>query len=118
MKTSNRDPDIRLLLRVPPPPRLPEAPRTGLEGPIQWVLGLAAVAMVWLLLATISAFIPRAGLVAERLRQRPTAWAGAAYARTNLDTGADDRVAKPAGRNSEARNPAAEVTPACAEPVS
>lgn len=61
-------------------PRLPVESATGLEGWVHLVLGAAAVAMVWLMLASIQDFVPRAGTFAERLRETPAMLVDPAYA--------------------------------------
>jgi hypothetical protein len=103
---------------VAPPPRLPQAPRTWLEGPIHLVLGLAAVVMVWLLLGTITAFVPRAGLVAERLRQPIESSRGTAYAQTNLDARSVERAAAGADPAPGPKRPTGQPGPPRTPPVS
>lgn len=103
MKTTN-DPDA-VLARVP---RLPVEPAAGWEGWAHVVLGGAAVAMVWLMLASIQDFVPRAGTFAERLRETPAMLVDPTYA------------VRPAGTNSGAAtvaNAAAVGKPATQEPA-
>jgi len=101
-------------------PRLPQAPGTRLEGPIHLALGLAAVAMVWLLLATITQFVPRAGVFASRLRQTPEMLVSPACVRRNPDVapggGAVPGLTARPGVNGQRQM--SNTTMVCTEPVS
>ncbi|MCZ7641203.1 MAG: hypothetical protein M5U12_37225 [Verrucomicrobia bacterium] len=94
MKTTN-DPDSVLGQGT----RLPVEPAAGGEGWAHGVLGGAAVAMVWLMLASIQDFVPRAGTFAERLRETPAMLVDPAYAvHSTITNRGAATVANTAGR--------------------
>jgi hypothetical protein len=85
-----------------PVPRLPAEPATGLEGWVHLVLGAAAAAMVWLLLASIQDFVPRAGTFAERLREAPVLLVAPSYAlRSTATNGGAATVANAAAASAK-----------------
>ncbi len=81
MNTAGEDTRASDLIRMfPRVPRLPQVPRARFEGSIYLVLGLAALALVWLLQSSIVQFVPRAGTFAERLRDTPEILVSPSYA--------------------------------------
>lgn len=93
-------------------------PRARFDTLVHAVLGLAALAMVWLLQWTIAEFVPRADTFALRLRQTPEMLVSPAYVLRHGEARPGAGAAPSLSAGHRTSPPPSNVISVCLKPVS